>query len=960
VDLAGLEGASRKHLFTRREGFPTVFSQSAKVMARRDKQEPDAEVPPAQDPEMDGETPANPEEEGGDATEIPLEPAPEGDEEPFSIQNRIAELTLGGDVIIEPTEPTPAAPRIEEEIVAEPREKPTSEEPTPEEVADGEKKAGEATEEVVTTTPVTDEVHEEETGIVDVIVGIPAGEAKKPKAKEPETWTEMERQYPQIGWTIFPFVMGGLVFAFWICQGRERPKAEIDDVRAQLRVEEHFTDARHTIVGHRATQDALHAVEKVHPIGTATASDLAHYASNCGDRVEALLQQNAYTNQEAAQLVVKAADCYKLKLSQQAIVEAAGGILTLSNAMQALKAEKKDHIEKFQSAVHKVNVLSHALEEIRNEEDEHHDEKELFALVHHVDVNKDPYDEKPHGSPALREKGKLESFERGEFFANSLAFLTVYIPLRIVALLYVWYIWSFRRPVVEFAGYFFLISRMEGLLLALLTGCIVFLMTRGLLLRIRNCLSSGNALTAVIDKHVFVHRCLAASLVPSALFHTVAHNLALLRMLHMDPDAAMKLKGPMGENPSSYRDNGAQGSWPNITGWILWAILIGFCSLSIKRVRRPAFEVFHYPHLILTWLWVTFLISHGAMGWTGIGLPVCLIVVFPMALWYGIERGLQIRSATNPSIFLESALVYGKTMVLHINLRGSDYTYNTGMYSMVRVPAISQFQWHPFTIASSSEHQLRLVIALAGNWTKDLAGKIQDAQKKAGPNGRVVYPEINVRGGFGAPATGMHFSQNFIMVGAGVGATPFLSFLSSICNEWVLGQKLAAARVDYSHVGKARFYWVSRMAEDFTWVNHYQEILRTHPDLSERVSLHLILSRTLETTTQENVSAAELALFWHGLRVAMASGAKELAASVGVPTQFGRPNWEKEFVEMAAEIQTQDNKAPVKRGEHMPEVTQRTIGVYICGNDKLVKSLDHAAVTVSNSDVQFKLFAEEF
>jgi NADPH oxidase len=438
-------------------------------------------------------------------------------------------------------------------------------------------------------------------------------------------------------------------------------------------------------------------------------------------------------------------------------------------------------------------------------------------------------------------------------------------------------------------------------------------------------------------------------------------------MLHLDPDAAEKLEGSLGENPSSYRDAGAQGSWPAISGWILWAILIGFCSLSIKRVRRPMFEVFHYPHLIFTWLWVTFLISHGAMGWTGIGIPVCLVLVFPIALWYGVERGIQMRSSTHPSIFIESALVYGKTMVLHINLRGSDFVYTTGMYSMVRVPEISAFQWHPFTIASSSEHQLRLVIAQAGNWTKELAAKIQAAQKKAGLHGDVVYPEINVRGGFGAPATGMHFAQNFIMVGAGVGATPFLSFLSSICNEWILGQRVAASRIDYSHVNKARFYWVSREAEDFVWVNHYQEILRTHPDLAKRVSLHLILSKTLETTTKEGISAAELALFWHGVRVAMASGAKELAASVGVPTQFGRPNWETEFVDMATAIETDDH-AMMARGnkdgrgapDHHTPQHRRSVGVYICGNDKLVKSLEHAAVQVSNKDIEFKLYAEEF
>jgi len=296
-------------------------------------------------------------------------------------------------------------------------------------------------------------------------------------------------------------------------------------------------------------------------------------------------------------------------------------------------------------------------------------------------------------------------------------------------------------------------------------------------------------------------------------------------------------------------------------------------------------------------------------------------------------------------------------MIIHINLRGSGYTYLTGMYSMINVPSISPFQWHPLTIASGSEHQLRLVVGVAGDWTGALCKKLQDAQKV--PAGQPIrYPEISVRGGYGAPASGMKFASHAIMVGGGVGATPFLSFMSSICNQELLGHS-ASRRADYSNIIKARFYWVTREPTDFLWVNHYQEIISTHPTLKERVSLHLLMTRTLETTKSDKVSAAELALFWHAVRCALANGAKAISKTIGVPTQFGRPNWEKEFVDFASTV---DYKAEgQKHHKHGgPHANAVEVGVYICGNVALQKGCEAAAVKCNNQDIEFKLNIEEF
>jgi predicted ferric reductase len=683
--------------------------------------------------------------------------------------------------------------------------------------------------------------------------------------------------------------------------------------------------------------------EKTHQM---TDKELAEFVNGCEDRVEALLN-NKLQPEDAKNIVDRCAEAYKMKLDKESTIEVARGILTLSHALQSFNEKKKATVDKFQSVVKRVQALTGALNEISDT-----DCVEMFDIHEAVD-DETKYDDASaqhvRAGFNFETKSKAEKIRESEFFANLMAFSSVFIPMQILGIIYGYYIYATSPKSIAYASLWLTVARCYGLMLCLTTLVVIFLMCRGILTKIRVNLHEESFLSTVLDKHVLMHRLLAASMVPQAILHTVAHYLGLLRALVVNPDEA-----PIPRQPGSET---VHLSWPVVSGYVLWVILILFCGLSIKRVRQPMFEVFHYPHLILTWLWVTFLVNHGAIQWSGFGVPACFLLNLPVFLWYAIERAYQIRASTHPAIHIESALVSGKTMVIHINLRGSAYEYATGMYSMIRVPAISPYQWHPLTIASGSEHQLRLVIGVAGNWTAALAKLLQNAQKV--PLGQLPrYPEINVRGGFGAPASGMKFANHAIMVGGGVGATPFLSFLSSVCNQELLGHS-ASKRVDYSSMVKARFYWVTREPTDFLWVNHYQEIISTHPTLKDRVSLHLLLTRTLETTKSDKVSAAELALFWHAVRCALANGAKSISRSIGVPTQFGRPNWQNEFVDFASTV---DYKAAAAKHHKHPGAYPNAVevGVYICGNVHLQKGCEEAAIKCNNHEIEFKLFIEEF
>jgi len=380
--------------------------------------------------------------------------------------------------------------------------------------------------------------------------------------------------------------------------------------------------------------------------------------------------------------------------------------------------------------------------------------------------------------------------------------------------------------------------------------------------------------------------------------------------------------------------------YPAVTGYLLVMILIAFWALSNEKVRRKSFELFHYPHLVLVFLWCGTLIAHGWRQWLGVGAPLASLSVAPVLLYYAFERLTHISRGSDPKIRISDAIIKKRTVMMEIDTGSAGFAYETGMYCMLKVPDISNFEWHPFTIASGGGNQkFRVLFAVVGDWTTALKDLLKKAQDTQGP-----YPNICARGGYGAPAEGMKEKEHIMMVGGGVGATPFLSFLSNVTTS-------ARTRGEQDHfvnLKSAAFYWVSREPDDFLWVNEYASIVRAAPSLKNRVSIHLCLTKTVETVATEDCGATEVALFWLGVDIALNKlDSEELRSDLGVPTQFGRPNWNKELSKHLEGVR--------KQYAEVPEVS-----VFACGNAMLVSSLEQACAAVSDADTVFRLFAEEF
>ena len=102
----------------------------------------------------------------------------------------------------------------------------------------------------------------------------------------------------------------------------------------------------------------------------------------------------------------------------------------------------------------------------------------------------------------------------------------------------------------------------------------------------------------------------------------------------------------------------------------------------------------------------------------------------------------------------------------------------------IQVPQISRFQWHPFTISACIRNRLQVHIKADGNWTEQLHALATKAKKTPGQSGDddldFVRIKVGVDGPFGAPAQRFYTYDKAIIVGAGIGVTPFSAILTDL------------------------------------------------------------------------------------------------------------------------------------------------------------------------------------
>ncbi|KAF1823942.1 uncharacterized protein K489DRAFT_316081 [Dissoconium aciculare CBS 342.82] len=389
---------------------------------------------------------------------------------------------------------------------------------------------------------------------------------------------------------------------------------------------------------------------------------------------------------------------------------------------------------------------------------------------------------------------------------------------------------------------------------------------------------------------------------------------------------------------------------PGWTGLAALGLFYIMALMSMPFVRKRSYELFQFSHLLMYPI-MGLLIAHGtsallnapALGFLII-LPTTLIFFERLVRTF---QGLQKIPASLKILDHEAVVVTIEMPKLRF------WRYDAGQYVFLQVPRISFWQWHPFTITSCVGRKLTLHIKTDGNWTSQLRGIGESLDF------------VGIDGPFGAPAQRFYEFDQSIIVGAGIGITPFAGILNDIQNRerahWKNTRRKASRAGSPSSHREAKnnpttsrqpsitplasspsdnpdawqsyaldtyrrvdFHWIVRDQSHLHWFASLLNRISSAPgDASSSCSSHLDIRLNYHLTTKRKDLPTHV---FHALleKTHRTTPLHPLSPLTGLiaPTHFGRPDFEIILNDHYAEMMALFARDPKRK---------RRVGVFFCG-----------------------------
>jgi len=556
---------------------------------------------------------------------------------------------------------------------------------------------------------------------------------------------------------------------------------------------------------------------------------------------------------------------------------------------------------------------------------------------------------------------------RSEFLVpRRLAFNVIFYGAHLATFAYGWYS---QATNIQLAGLNTLkfsvwASRGAGLVLALDGGLILVPMLRNLIRFVRPKLTW----LFPADENIWFHRQVAYSMAFWAMVHTTAHyvNFINVERRQLRPANALDIH---------YRQPAG------ITGHVMLFLMVLMYSTAHAKVRQQCFEAFWYTHH-LAFFFMIGLYTHATGCFVrGTADPaftktfpfydpnICIgylswrFTIWPGIIYFGERVWREIRARRSTKL---SKVLVHPSGAMEFRILKASFKYTAGQWLFIQVPDVSHFQWHPFTITSAPEDPyVSIHIRQVGDWTRALGDRVgatpavvqsitQAAMKafekdeksvmvqegrgdfvELDPNASTrPLPVVRIDGPYGAPAEDVFKSEVAILVGAGIGVTPFASILKHVWYRQKRGTLGALRRVE--------FFWICRDAPSFGWFQSLlQEVEAAQMD-PNFLRINIYLTQKLDQATVWNIVVNDAGAQYDPLTL------------LRTRTMYGRPDWTSIYTNIRSAIET---------GQYLPgskSQLRTRVGTYFCGPSVLAKAIRDACNSATSATVKFNFAKEHF
>ncbi|KAL2435019.1 NADPH oxidase 1 [Exophiala dermatitidis] len=464
------------------------------------------------------------------------------------------------------------------------------------------------------------------------------------------------------------------------------------------------------------------------------------------------------------------------------------------------------------------------------------------------------------------------------------------------------------------------------------------------------------------ETHWFHRQCAYAMLVFTCI-HVLAHyvNFFNVERSQIRPVTAIQIH---------YAQAGG------ITGHIMLLCMLLMYTTAHHRIRQQSFETFWYTHHLFIPFFLA-MYTHavgcfvrdtpapfspfaGKQFWNHcLGYEGWRWELVSGGIYLGERLWREIRARRETKIYKVIRHPYD---AMEIQFQKPSMKYKAGQWLFINIPAVSSQQWHPFTITSCPfDPYISVHVRQVGDWTKAVGDALgcgpAQAKEFDSLDSNGIYeialqqgqemPAIRIDGPYGAPAEDVFDNEIAVLIGTGIGVTPWASVLKHIYN-------IRAGPNPPRRLKRVEFLWVTRSIESFEW---FQTLLSSLEQQSaaaaesvggpEFLRIHTYLTQRVDANTAANIYLNTV------------GNVVDPLTELRTKTQYGRPDFKRLFGAMRDGLMDQ-TYLDVGKEASITAQMKATVGVYFCGPSAAAREIKTACKATSNELVRFRFWKEHF
>lgn len=198
--------------------------------------------------------------------------------------------------------------------------------------------------------------------------------------------------------------------------------------------------------------------------------------------------------------------------------------------------------------------------------------------------------------------------------------------------------------------------------------------------------------------------------------------------------------------------------------------------VSLRRVT--GYNTFWYSHHLFVLVYALLIIHSMFLFLTDklMEKTTWMYIAFPVLLYAGERIFRAFRSGSYEVDILKASLYPGKVLYLKMQ-KPEGFKFKSGMYIFIQCPQISPFEWHPFSLTSGPQDDyLSVHIRTLGDWSYQIYALFQEAVLSRSQG----CPKVYIDGPYGSAAQDHVKYDILVLIGLGIGATPFISILKDV------------------------------------------------------------------------------------------------------------------------------------------------------------------------------------